>query len=70
MNFYYRDNIKFLDITVFHKNEYISTRSEQLQTKACTYLRMSLVISCYCIMITIAIDVRFRFSIDNSTDHL
>ena len=28
------------------------------------------IICCYCTMITIFINVRFRFSIDNTTDHL
>ena len=61
MNFYYCDNSKFLDITVYFTKTNTLVPAEQLQTKTCTYLRISLVISCYCIMITIAIDVRLGF---------
>ena len=51
--FYYRDNSKFLDIT---QKEYISTRSNYRTRHAyiCHYI-----ICCYCIMITIVINVRF-----------
>ena len=72
MNFYYRDNSKFLDITVYFTKTNTLVPDETIinQDMHILYLRMSLVISCYCIMITIAIDVRFRFSIDNTTDHL
>ena len=54
--------VNFWILPYITQNEYINTR----RNKTCT---RHYIICCYCIMITIAINVRCRFSIDNTTDH-
>ena len=64
--FYYRNNSKILDSTVYYTkiNTSVPGAIMEQDMHICHYA-----ICCYCIMITIAINVRFRFSIDYTTDH-
>ena len=54
--FYYRDNSKILDITVYYtKRKTLPGTIMEQDVHICHY-----VVCCYCIMITIVINVRFR----------
>ena len=65
-SFYYRDSSKFLDVTVYYTKTNTLVPGEIMEQDM--HIR-HYVICCYCIMIAIIINVRFRFSIYNTTRH-